>query len=302
MPANGNFQVVSFFLALNVVLAVEQDAHNTSRRKTEQLRMISRRTGAILLVLLTLLIITAAILATRVAQPLSYHQFADTRSWLTIPNFGDVASNLLFAIFGAWGLWSLATNRSSRTFLDHRERWPYITLFLGIFLTAFGSGYYHLMPNNSRLVWDRLPMTIAFMSLVSALIAERIDVTLGVRLLVPLLCVGILSVLHWHFSEERGEGDLRFYAAVQVYAIAVLLLLLLLPPRYTRTSDLIWVGVCYLLAKALETADRTIFSFGHFVSGHTLKHLAAGMSGYFLLHMLQKREPATLQAQPSYVP
>ena len=80
--------------------------------------MISRRTGAILLVLLTLLIITAAILAPRVAQPLSYHQFADTRSWLTIPNFGDVASNLLFAIFGAWGLWFLATNRSSKAFLD----------------------------------------------------------------------------------------------------------------------------------------------------------------------------------------
>ncbi len=133
-------------------------------------------------------------------------------------------------------------------------------------------------------------MAIAFMSLVSALIAERVDITIGVRLLVPLVVVGILSVVQWYFSEERGAGDLRFYAAVQVYAVAVLLLLLLLPPRYTRTSDLVWVGVCYLLAKALEAADRPIFSLGNIVSGHTLKHLAAGMSGYFpLTHVAETR-------------
>lgn len=271
-----------------------------SQRELVRVQMISKRAGAILLVVLTILIVFAALLAPRVPQPLSYHQFADARAWLGIPNFGNVASNLLFAIFGAWGLWFLFSNRNSSTFQDSRERWPYVTLLLGILLTAFGSGYYHLMPNNSRLVWDRLPMTIAFMSLVSALIAERINVTIGVRLLLPLLCVGVSSVVQWHFSEERGTGDLRFYAAVQVYAIAVLLLLLLLPPRYTRTSDLIWVGVCYLLAKALETADRPIFSLGNIVSGHTLKHLAAGMSGYFLLRMLQKREPIVRQAQDSY--
>jgi hypothetical protein len=164
-------------------------------------------------------------------------------------------------------------------------------LFIGIFLTACGSGYYHLMPDNSRLVWDRLPMTIAFTSLVCAMIAERLDLTIGVRLLVPLLAVGILSVVQWHFSEQRGQGDLRFYAAVQIYAIALLLLLLLLPPRYTRASDLVWVGAFYLLAKVLEAFDRSIFSFAHFVSGHTLKHLAAGISGYFLLRMLKKRTP-----------
>ena len=31
-------------------------------------------------------------------------------------------------------------------------------------LTAVGSSYYHLAPDNERLFWDRLPMTIAFSS------------------------------------------------------------------------------------------------------------------------------------------
>jgi len=255
--------------------------------------MISKRTGIVVLVVLNALVVLAVLLAPRVAQPLSYHQFADTRSWLFVRNFGDVVSNLPFAIFGILGLVFLSSKSSAKTFLDPRERWPYLTLSLGILLTAFGSGYYHLIPNNARLVWDRLPMTIAFMSLISAMIAEVIDVTLGVRLLLPLLAIGILSVVRWHYSEERGAGDLRFYAGVQVYAVAALPLLLLLPPRYTRTSDLVWVGVFYSLAKALEAADRPIFALGHMVSEHTLKQLAAGASGYFILRMLKKREPIT---------
>jgi hypothetical protein len=53
------------------------------------------------------------------------------------------------------------------------------SVFVGLQLTAFGSSYYHLSPNNSRLVWDRLPMTIAFMSMVAAIIAERISLRIG---------------------------------------------------------------------------------------------------------------------------
>jgi hypothetical protein len=271
------------------------------RRKTEQPTVISRRTGTILLVLLTVLLVLAAILAPRTGQPVSYHNFADARAVRGIANFQYVASNALFAAFGIWGLWFLWQSSSAKAFLDPRERWPYFTFFFGILLTAFGSGYYHLMPNNSRLVWDRLPMTIDFMSLVSAMIAERIDVTLGVRLLLPLLCVGILSVLQWHFSEQRGAGDLRFYAAVQVYAIATLTFLLLLPPRYARTGDLVWVGAFYLLAKVFEAFDRFIYSFDHrFISGHALKHLAARISGYFVIRMLRNRVPIEPHSRTSH--
>ena len=260
--------------------------------------MISKRTGATLLVLLTVLIALAAVFAPRVAQPLSYHQFADDRTFAGIANFQDVASNLPFAILGFFGLWFLSSNSSANAFLDPRERPPYFLFFVGFLLTAFGSGYYHLMPNNSRLVWDRLPMTIAFTSLVCAMIAERIDVTIGVRLLFPLFCVGLLSVAQWRFSELRGAGDLRFYAAVQVYAVAAVLLLLLLPPRYTRTGDLVLLGVFYILAKVFETFDRPIYSFDHdLISGHTLKHLAAGMAGFFVLRMLQNREPVAVKAR-----
>jgi len=257
--------------------------------------VISRRSGIAAFFIVTAVIILAAVLAPRVPQPRSYHQFADQRAWLGILNFGDVASNFPFAVVGIWGLWFVWSERGRPQFLDQRERWPYALGFFGLFLTAFGSSYYHLAPDNARLVWDRLPMTLVFMPLVAAMIAERISVKVGLWLLPVLTAIGAASVWQWYASELRGEGDLRMYAAVQVYALVILLVALLLPPRYTRNTDLLWVVGFYALAKILETADRQVFELtGRAVSGHTLKHLAAAMAGYWVLRMLTKRRPLVL--------
>jgi hypothetical protein len=247
----------------------------------------------------TLAVAVAAFLAPRIPQSQSYHDFADRRALLGIPNFGDVASNLLFAVSGGWGLVFLFAKRGRERFIDPRERWAYVFVFLGLLLTAFGSGYYHLAPDNARLVWDRLPMTLAFMGLVSAMISERMSVSAGFYLLPVLLSIGAGSVILWWYSEARGAGDLRFYAATQVYAVLILPVLLLLPPRYTRGYDFGVVFGLYVLAKIFETADRQIFSLDrHTTSGHTLKHLAAGAAGIWVLRMLENRQPHPMLGKP----
>ena len=102
-----------------------------------------------------------------------------------------------------------------------------------------------------------------------------------------------LSVLEWRWSEQAGHGDLRFYGAIQVYAVLVLLLMLFLPGRYTRTADPGVVVGLYVLAKLFEIFDKSIFALGRVVSGHTLKHIAAGLAGYWIVRMLQRREQVT---------
>jgi hypothetical protein len=264
--------------------------------------MLSRKASLGTLVLLTAAVVAVSCMLPRISQPLSYHQFADTRSMLEIPNFGDVVSNLPFAIVGIWGLVFLLRTRfrkNAQAFLDERERWPYLFVFIGLLLTAFGSSYYHLAPDNARLLWDRLPMTITFMAMVSAVIAERISVRLGVWLLPALLLLGLATVVQWEWSEMRGTGDLRFYAAVQAYSALVILLSFAFPRRYTRSGDFALVIGFYALAKALEFFDKPIFAALHFVSGHTLKHLAAAAAGYCILRMLQKRQPVIT---PSSIP
>jgi len=251
--------------------------------------MLSRSKAPLLLVAVAALIAIIALVVPPIPQPLAYHNFADHRSWLDIPNFGDVASNLPFAIIGLWGLVSLFTPRKA-TFSNAKERWPYAVLFAGLILTAFGSAYYHLAPDNARLVWDRIPIMIAFMALPAAVISERASLPAGLALLPVMELVGIASVLVWRTGELQGRGDLRFYATMQVYAILVLLLMLLVQPRYTRSPDLAVVVGLYAVAKILEESDRQIFALGHIVSGHTLKHLVAAAAGYWILRMLTKRE------------
>ncbi len=238
------------------------------------------------------IVVIVALIFPPTPQPLSYHNFADQRAWLGIPNFGDVISNVPFAIVGLWGLAFIGTLKPPNYgdhFVHQSERWPYLCVFFGLILAAFGSSYYHLAPDNERLVWDRLPMTIVFMSMVAAVIVERISIRAGLWLWPFLLAIGIASVEQWHYSEVHGRGDLRFYAALQVYSGLVLLLAWYLPSRYTRRSDFGVVAGFYVLAKILETSDKIILSAGNIISGHTLKHLAAAGAGYWILRMLQKR-------------
>jgi hypothetical protein len=243
-----------------------------------------------MLVLTLAVVATIALLIPPIPQPQWYHMFADQRRFLGIPNFNNVVSNLPFAAVGFWGLVFL--NRCTRPgshVLDRGEGWPYLLIFVGLILTAAGSSYYHLQPDNRRLVWDRLPMVIVFMSLLAAVIAERMSPRAGVLLLPLLLFIGVSSVWQWQVSEAHGAGDLRYYAAVQLYSVLFLLIALMLPSRYMRGRDLAIVAGLYVLAKVLEALDRPIFELGHIVSGHTLKHLAAAGAGYWILRMLQKR-------------
>jgi hypothetical protein len=224
----------------------------------------------------------------------AYHNFADKRMLFGVPNALDALSNIFFLFVGFVGMkYSLRrAGQPGSSFVESRERWSYFAFFVGVALTAFGSTYYHLHPNDSTLVWDRLPMAIAFMALVAAVVSERLNVKLGVVLLTPLVALGITSVLYWHFTQDSGHGDLRPYAVAQFGSLlAILLMLALFQPRYTRGSDFIVSLGIYGLAKVFEAADRPIFALGHIVSGHTLKHLVAALSAYWIARMLRLRAP-----------
>jgi hypothetical protein len=240
----------------------------------------------------TVLCLIAAIFWPAMPQPLSYHEFVDRRAFFGIANFLDVASNIGFVIPGAIGL--IVTLNPRTVFASDIERVPYLVFFVGMLLTAIGSSYYHLAPDNERLFWDRLPMTIAFMSLIAAQLCERISVRAGIALLLPMLGVGAASVFYWRASERAGEGNVIPYGILQGYSVVILLLIaMLLPSRYTRERDIYWVFGWYVVAKILEAIDQHLFALGNLVSGHTLKHLAAGAAGLVVCRMLLRRAPQT---------
>jgi hypothetical protein len=236
----------------------------------------------------TLLTVAAAFLLPPMPQPLDYHDFADQRDALGIENFLDVVSNLAFLAAGLAGLYVVFSGRARFEF--PAERWPYAVFFTGVLLTAAGSAWYHLAPDNESLFWDRLPMTIAFMGLVSSQVVDRIGVRAGLLLLGPALLAGLASVAWWIVTERAGAGNVLPYALLQGYAVIVLLMMAVLhPSRYTRGNDLYYIFGWYVLAKLLETFDAQVLAVGQLVSGHSLKHLAAAVAAFVACRMLVRR-------------
>lgn len=243
----------------------------------------------------TLLAFVAAVLLPPMRQPLDYHDFADHRHAYGVENFLDVVSNLGFLFAGVMGFVIVFGGRTRFEFAS--ERWPFAVFFAGVLLTALGSAYYHLAPDNETLFWDRLPMTIAFMGLVSSQIVDRINVRAGLLVLLPAVLLGLASVIYWRATERMGAGNVMPYAVLQGYSVFVLLLLAWMSPsRYTRGNDIFWVFGWYLLSKLLETFDRQVLAINHLVSGHTLKHLAAAAAAFVVCYMLMRRtlKPAEL--------
>ena len=128
-------------------------------------------------------------------------------------------------------------------------------------------------------------MALAFMAILASAVAERVSARAGAILLWPLLAIGVFSLLVW-----RWNGDLRLYGWVQFFpCLALPLIFLLFPAKYTGTHYWIIATALYVLAKVLEYADERIYSIGHFVSGHTLKHLGAAAASLMILRYFQTR-------------
>lgn len=250
-----------------------------------------RRRVAILIGLLVVGL-AALLVLDPIPQDPAYHLFADTRAFFGIPNFNDVASNVGFAIVGILGIGAVAGGRRI-LFVEASDARPYMVFFVGVALVSLGSSYYHWAPSNDRLLWDRLPMSIAFMAICAALVADRIDARAGNVWLLPLLILfGLLSLFYWSWTESLGRGDLRYYGFVQFYPALLLPMICWLFPehRYTAGRYLAWVIAWYGLSKVLEFFDQAIFDgLGHTVSGHSLKHLVAAVATYVALRMLLVR-------------
>ncbi|WP_051346443.1 hypothetical protein [Bradyrhizobium sp. th.b2] len=210
----------------------------------------------------------------RIAQPAGYNDFADRSVISGIHHAADVFSNTGFALVALWGWLALRPRRNSDQL---RAGWPGYRLFLiGLFLTAFGSAYYHLDPGNARLIWDRLPIALACAGL---LVGVRGDTRPGLKTELEAIVLGLFavaSVAWWVFTDQHGADDLRPYLLLQVLPLILIPLWqsIYRAPRADRIAFAAAM-VLYVLAKITEVLDHQIAGTLGFVSGHTLKHLIA---------------------------
>ena len=245
--------------------------------------------------LLTLVIITAMVVHGPIAQFAHYHDFADQTTRFGVSNGLDVLSNLPFLVIGVWGLARLRSHAFAPAL---RAGWVgYRLMLVGLILVALGSGFYHLHPDNARLVWDRLPIALVCAGLLSAVRAEtrpgQINVTANAW---AFSVFAAFSVAWWYLTGRHGEGDLRPYLLLQALPLVLIPLWQAAydaPPADRRMFGL--AMLLYVAAKVAEMHDQQIFAALGWISGHTLKHLLAGCA----VAVIVRRLVARVEAPPA---
>ncbi|MEO8388065.1 MAG: hypothetical protein ABI893_08915 [Polaromonas sp.] len=225
-----------------------------------------------------LLLLLLAWLAPPLAQPLHYHDFADQRAWGPLPHAMDVLSNLPFVLWAAAGGWALL--RAARVRAVNGAAVALAGLFFGgLMLTAVVSTAYHLHPADAGLAWDRAGMVFAFAGLLGLGALQSVSNRAGLALAAAVLVLGPLSVAVWSSS-----GNVLPWAVLQFGGMALIVAFACFPvARAARQLPIRWMLVIgiYALAKLLELGDHAIFEWsGHWVSGHSLKHVVAACAAW----------------------
>ena len=127
-------------------------------------------------------------------------------------------------------------------------------------------------------------MTLAFVSIFCFMLEEYVPTAgIGQSLLQPLLGIGVFSVVYWRWTD-----DLRLYALVQFLPLVVIAALLVCGQPTHGGAIQQAVGLaCYALAKACEEQDYEIFDWTNKqISGHSLKHMFAGLASVSIASMM----------------
>jgi len=243
----------------------------------------------LILIFISILTVSIALWLPAISQDPEYHNFADQVEILGIPNFLNVMSNFLFLWVGLIGVRFVLV--SQQVFNGRVIQNIYLVFFIAVIFVGLGSAYYHLSPDNLTLIWDRLPMSIAFMSFFIVILYEYVSKKLAFKLALPLLMSGLLSVVYWYWSELQGHGDLRFYGVVQFLPLVLIPVILLSYSSRIKKTWLLWALLgFYLVAKVFELMDYPVYQLTQFVSGHTIKHLVSAGGPYMLYLVLNDLE------------
>ena len=185
-----------------------------------------------------------------------YHNFSDKRKILNIPNAYNVFSNIAILLPAFY----LIIKEKKISFLS-----------INLILLALASGYYHINPSDETILLDM----IFVISIYTIILSYFIDTYQSILVYI----VGILSVLYWYKSKN-------------IFIYELLKIIILLYGFYkiydTKVSKFILpLIITSILIKISEYNDKEIFKITNKkISGHTLKHLIAGIQIYLLIIIL----------------
>ncbi|MBY0573726.1 MAG: hypothetical protein K2P84_08605 [Undibacterium sp.] len=227
--------------------------------------------------IVTILLALVLMVYGAIPQLSHYHEFADQSSWQGVPHAMDVLSNIGFLVAAVLGLRYLVSSPKSHGY------YGYALFIFSILATSFCSSYYHLAPDDARLLWDRLPIALACAGLLAGVRAELLlTSSQGLRDVLLLVVFAVASVVWWQYS-----GDLRPYLALQILSLVLIPLWQSIYQAPLRQRLVFaWAIALYVLAKICELNDTSILNTLQVISGHSLKHLFAALAAGLIIWQL----------------
>ncbi|RDX64278.1 hypothetical protein CR513_57185 [Mucuna pruriens] len=260
----------------------------------------SRIWGATFLCCMCLILFTP-----RIPRSPKHHRFFDMRNLLGVPNTLNVMTNFPFLVVGVLGL-VLVLEGCVFNISSQGEVWTWALFYAGITGVAFGSAYYHLKPDDHRVLWDTLPMMVAFSSLLSSLVVERFGQRIGLCCMFALIVAAFLCVLYEREGAEvakfyaefcllvgcRIYNDIRFCMMFQfTLPLAIPVIAVMYRSKYTHSRYWFLSTGVYMLAKFEGVTDKKLYHVNNYIiSGHSLEHLCLALIPVLLSIMLIYRE------------
>jgi thiamine transporter ThiT len=212
------------------------------------------------------------------------HPFVDARVLWGIPNALDVLSNLPFVGMGLWGFYALHRAPSVAT----ATRQAATVFFTGLLLTCLSSSFYHWGPDTWGLAVDRAGMAVAFAGVLGLACAERVSLRAAPWVWGSVLAAGMLAIML-----NFAAGVVAPWAVVQFGGMAVVLWAAAQRAQSGALGTSLGIRwtvliAIYIAAKLLELGDEAVFHATQgFISGHSLKHIAASLAALPVIHALR---------------
>lgn len=203
------------------------------------------------------------------------HGYADSRSWLGVPNAMNVLASVPVLACAVWGWRATAASTWPREL-----QLPWRGFHACAIVSSLVAMAYHAWPLDASFLLSRMAQSGAFLLLGLGLMAEGVDLRFGGA----LACASATGVAAAAGSAVAMSNYFGLGFDMRPLLLLEILPVLLIPAgaislagRYTRRSDWSFVLLVYATSRTFESADAGILAATEWVSGHSLMHLSLGL-------------------------
>lgn len=234
-----------------------------------------RRATLVAFAVLTALAVLGSIAWGPMIAGAASHHFADSRSWLGVPNAANVLVNVPIFWCAAWGWCATRTSPWTRSL-----RLPWQWFHLWVMVGSLVAAMYHVAPSDARYLMGHTCSAGAAVMLCIGLMAERVDARCGsgTACIAAALVVAAIGAWSEYSQQLGGPADVRPLLLLQGLPLLLIVAgVLRLPQAQPRRSRWLAIVSLYAGSRLLEWADAPIFATTGWVSGHTLMHGCTGL-------------------------